>query len=56
MQSLEFVRQIKGIETVGTGSVIGGRLLFTKQCILHELRGRFDSMTVKKTCSNGTEV
>lgn len=56
MQSLEFVKQIEEIETVGIGYVISGRLLFTKQCILHEPTGRLDSMTVKKTCSNGIEV
>lgn len=56
MQFFEFLRQVEQIETVVIGSVTDGRLLFTKLCILHELAGRFDSMTVKKTCSNGLEV
>lgn len=53
MQSFEFLRQVEQIEMVLIGSVIDGRLLFTKQCILHELAGRFDSMTVKKPVQMG---
>lgn len=51
MGSFEFLGQIEQIEMVGIGPVIDGRLLLTQQCILHEL----DSMTSKKTCSNGLE-
>lgn len=56
MGSFEFLGQIEQIETVVIGFAVDDRLLFTQQCILHELAGRFDSMTSKKTCSNGLEV